>query len=92
MKFKELTDAIAEETAVSKKKAHDITVYIFKSIAERLARQDSCVLNNVGKFSAHLRSIRKSRNPQTGEIIWLPEKMVPKFKTAKALDRSLNKQ
>ena len=55
------------------------------TITEVLGDGEQIVLPGFGTFSVGLRSARKGRNPQTGEVIEIKASRVAKFKAGKSL-------
>ena len=71
---------------VSTKKEAQIAVdCILSSIKESLTNKDTVHIAGFGSFKAVKREARTGRNPQTGEEIYIPERMAPKFVPGKAL-------
>lgn len=64
---------------------------VFDEISEALSRGDRVELRGFGAFSVKHRKARVGRNPRTGELVNVPEKRLPFFKTGKALRENLNK-
>jgi DNA-binding protein HU-beta len=58
---------------------------IFETITRALKGKNPVSLTGFGTFKVAKRKARKGRNPQTGEIIEIKEKSVPKFIPGKAL-------
>jgi integration host factor subunit beta len=63
---------------------------VFDEVAEALAHGDRVELRGFGAFSVKSRSARVGRNPRTGELVQVPKKYVPFFKTGKDLRARLN--
>ena len=80
----ELIEAIAKvtETKVEAAKVLETTL---TAITKSLKKGDPVTLIGFGTFKVVLRAPRKARNPQTGEPIDVPAKMVAKFKPSKAM-------
>ena len=55
------------------------------AISEALAEGDKVQLIGFGTFETRKRKARSGRNPQTGEVIEIPESMVPAFKPGNKL-------
>ena len=78
--IREVTDVIGDAKAA--KKAVDC---IFDSITDALKKNDTVSLTGFGTFRTSRRKARDGRNPLTGEIIRIEEKMIPKFTASKTL-------
>ena len=64
---------------------------ILEEIISALTRGDRVELRGFGAFTVKHRAARQSRNPRTGEIVFVDEKFVPFFRTGKDLRKRLNR-
>ena len=85
MNKKGLTNFVAEEASITKKDANVLIGVVLDGIKAGIVNEGKVTLVGFGTFSVVKRKARTARNPQTGEAIEVPEKMVPKFKPSKAL-------
>lgn len=69
----------------TKKEAQAAVDCVFDSIKKALKKKDTVTLVGFGTFKVDKRKARKGRNPQTGEVIKIKAKKVPKFTAGKAL-------
>ena len=69
----------------TKKEAQAAVDCVFSTITKALKKKDTVTLIGFGTFKVDKRKARKGRNPQTGEIIKIKAKRVPKFVAGKAL-------
>lgn len=69
----------------TKKEAQAAIDCVFSTISKALKKKNSVTLMGFGTFKVQRRKARKARNPQTGEVIKLKAKNVPKFVPGKAL-------
>ena len=69
----------------TKKEAQAAVDCVFDSIKKALKKKDTVTLVGFGTFKVQKRKARKGRNPQTGEVIKIKAKRVPKFMPGKAL-------
>jgi integration host factor subunit beta len=67
-----------------------IVTIIFDEIATALANGDRVELRGFGAFSVKERGSRVGRNPRSGEVVHVPAKRIPSFKTGKLLRKKLN--
>lgn len=74
----------------SKKEAQAAVDCVFSSITDAMKKKDSVTLIGFGTFKVDKRDARKGRNPQTGEVINIAAKNVPKFVAGKALKDVVN--
>lgn len=81
----ELIDALSEETTFSKKDVARVLDSFSDIVVRSLKKGDKLQWSGFGTFSLSKRSARKGINPQTREVIDLPETFVPKFKAGKHL-------
>ena len=84
----ELSELVANEVdGISIATAKDVVKTVFESIATELVEnpEDEIVIQNFGKFFVKLQKGRTAKHFQTGKPIEIPDKMVVKFKAAKAL-------
>ncbi len=69
----------------TKKEAQAAVDCVLASITKALKKKDTVTLIGFGTFKVEKRKARKGRNPQTGEVIKIKAKRVPKFVAGKAL-------
>ena len=87
----ELTAAVAEQAALSKKDAEKAINAVVASITGALADGDKVQLVGFGTFEVRERGARTGKNPRTGEAINIAASKVPAFKAGKALKDTVNK-
>lgn len=64
---------------------------IFNEILQALTAGGRVELRGFGTFSLRKREARVGRNPRTGEMVKVENKLIPFFKTGKELREMLNK-
>jgi len=74
----------------TKKEAQAAVDCIFDSITKALKKKGAVTLVGFGTFKVDKRKARTGRNPQTGEVIKIKAKNVPKFVPGKALKDAVN--
>ena len=81
------SDLINEVVKVigTKKAAREAVNCIFSTITKNLKKKEKVALIGFGTFKVAKRKARKGRNPQTGKIIKIKAKKVPRFVPGKAL-------
>ena len=81
------SDLINEVVKVvgTKKAAREAVDCIFSTITKNLQKKKKVTLIGFGTFKVAKRKAREGRNPQTGEVIKIQAKKVPKFIPGKAL-------
>lgn len=75
---------------LNKKDAEVIINTIFDSIGDALAQGDRVEIRGFGSFTVRQRDAREARNPKSGEIVSIPAKKTPFFKTGKELRFRVN--
>ncbi|MCL6599334.1 HU family DNA-binding protein [Alicyclobacillus macrosporangiidus] len=81
----DLINKVAEQTGLKKKDAEAAVNSVFSAIEEALAAGEKVQVIGFGTFETRKRSARSGRNPQTGEVISIPESTVPAFKPGNRL-------
>ncbi len=89
MNRKELIDALAEKTGLSKKDADNFLSTFVDTVKEELKKGGSVNLVGFGSFKVQHRAARQGRNPQTNETIQIPARNVPVFKAGKEFKSAL---
>jgi len=84
MNKEELILEIAKETC-TKTEAGKALDAMMEAIKKALKKGDKVTLAGFGTFSVAKRSARNGRNPQTGALIKIAARKVPKFTAGKAL-------
>lgn len=87
----ELVAAIAEKSELTKKDAEKALKAFTDVVTEELKAGNKIQLVGFGTFEVVKREAREGRNPQTGEVMPIPESLAPKFKAGKALKDEVNK-
>ncbi len=88
----ELVLRLAEQNPhLYQRDVENIVNAILDTISDALARGDRVELRGFGAFSVKKREARKGRNPRTGELVAVDEKVIPVFKTGKEMRMRLNK-
>ncbi len=76
---------------LNKKEAELVVNTIFDSIGGALLSGDRVEIRGFGSFTIRERDSREARNPKSGEIVKIPNKKTPFFKTGKELRERVNK-
>jgi integration host factor beta subunit len=63
---------------------------IFDSIEDALKSGDKVEIRGFGSFTIRERLGREARNPKSGEVVRIPSKKTPFFKTGKELKERVN--
>ena len=81
----DVISSVADATGLSKRDASGAVDAVVNTIKNALAEGNSVGLIGFGTFEVKTRAARKGLNPQTKEVIDIPEKTVPSFKAGKEL-------
>ena len=84
----ELVNQVAK-VVNTKREAQAAVDCVFQSITKALKKKDTVTLVGFGTVRVDKRKARKGRNPQTGEVIKIKAKKVPKFVAGKALKEAI---
>ena len=87
----DLVNKIAEiHTQLYHRDAEIVVAAILEEIVEALSRGDRIEIRGFGVFAVKHRKARVGRNPGTGELVQVKDKMVPYFKPGKEMRARLN--
>ena len=87
----ELIEKLSYTNGVLNKKESEIIVNtIFNSISDALIAGDRVEIRGFGSFTIRNRDAREARNPKSGDIVRIPSKKTPFFKTGKELREKVN--
>lgn len=82
----ELVDQLAEKNGtLTRKESESVVNLIFDSMGDALRSGEKVEIRGFGSFTVRERDAREARNPKSGDIVDIPAKRVPFFKTGKEL-------
>ena len=87
---KDLILAVSEETGLPQIDTKLIVEEIFEAISKVLEDNNSLEIRGFGTFYNQLRKPRPARNIKTGEIVPLPERVVPLFRYSNDLKSKID--
>lgn len=79
----QLVEAVAKKENLSKKQAESFLSTVIEAIQNGVKKDGEVKLVGFGTFKKIIRKARKGRNPQTGEVIKIAKKTLPKFTPSK---------
>jgi integration host factor subunit beta len=87
----ELIDRLVETNSIlTRKESETVVSMVFDSMCEALKSGDKVEIRGFGSFTIRDRDSREARNPKSGEIVRIPSKKTPFFKTGKELRERVN--
>ena len=86
----ELVEFIAENADLTKADATRALEALVEGVTEGLKKSKKVTLVGFGTFTAKKREAHTGRNPQTGEPVKIPARVVPGFKAGNKLKAALN--
>ena len=87
----ELVEKLAETHGIlSMKEAETVINIVFDGIADALNSGEKVEIRGFGSFTVRERDGREARNPKSGEVVKIPPKKTPFFKTGKELRERVN--
>ena len=87
----ELIEKVMQTHGMLNMKVSEIVVNtVFDSIEEALRVGDKVEIRGFGSFTIRERLAREARNPKSGEVVRIPSKKTPFFKTGKELKERVN--
>ena len=90
MNRKELVDALATKTSLSKTDTDRAIGALLEIISDTLKKGESLSLVGFGSFEVRKRAARTGRNPKTGEELKIKAAKVPAFKAGATLKATVN--
>lgn len=75
---------------LNKRESELIVNTIFDSIGGELVQGGRVEIRGFGSFTIRSRDAREARNPKSGDVVMIPEKKTPFFKTGKELRERVN--
>jgi integration host factor beta subunit len=82
----ELVDTLAEKYGtLTRKESEAVVSLIFDSMGDALRSGEKVEIRGFGSFTVRERDAREARNPKSGQVVDIPAKKVPFFKTGKEL-------
>lgn len=87
----ELVERLVEANGtLSRKESEMVVNIIFDSMCEALQSGEKVEIRGFGSFTIRERDAREARNPKSGDVVKIPAKKTPFFKTGKELRERVN--
>ena len=87
----ELVDKLVESNGILTRKESEVIIsLVFDSMSEALKEGEKVEIRGFGSFTVRDREAREARNPKSGELVKIPSKKTPFFKTGKDLRERVN--
>lgn len=86
----DLINKIADATGLTKLETEAVVEGFIVAVIDALKHGEHVEIRGFGSFRVKERAARKARNPQTGEEIQVPKRMVPVFKVSKEFVRTVD--
>ena len=87
----ELVEKLIEANGVLSRKESELVInIIFDSMCEALQKGEKVEIRGFGSFTIRERDAREARNPKSGDVVSIPAKKTPFFKTGKDLRERVN--
>lgn len=81
---------VAEKCDITYRLGAKVTDAVFEAVEAAILAGEKVSLDSFGTFRTIVRPMRTGRNPQTGEAVEVPEKILCKFKSSSCLKKALN--
>jgi len=85
-----LIDLISEKANITRVKAELVVTTVFDSMVTAIRQGHRIEVRDFGSFEVRHYNPYKGRNPRSGEVIEVPEKVIPFFKVGRNLKRQVN--
>src|SRR3990170_2216508 len=89
MTKKELVEVLSKELNYSKREIERILGKITNTVMEKVKGGEKVAVTGFGTFDLGKRAQRRGRNPQTGDIISIPEMKMPRFRAGKVFKEAV---
>lgn len=88
---RELSDSIARKLGYTQVITRGVIQAFLDECVKELVKGNRLEFRDFGVFETVRRAQKQGRNPKTGEIVTVPQKMVVKFKPGRLVKKSLAK-
>ena len=88
---KEIVDRVAEQSSLSRTKAHTIVQQLFDTIVGELGKGHRIELRDFGVFEVKVLAPSTAQNPRTLERVTVPERRTVRFKAGKGMREKIDR-
>lgn len=88
---KEFINKVKENSEYTNAEIENFIEVFLSTIVECVSAGEKVSFKDFGSFEAKTRAARKCKNPNTGEVIDIPEYNLPVFKAGKSFKNAVNK-
>ncbi len=88
----EFVEKLAKEAGLTKKDARKAVEGMITLVTKALSANEPVLITGFGKFEARTRKASTRTNPQTGQKIKVPTKVVPVFRAGETLKKIVGKK
>jgi integration host factor subunit beta len=81
---------LAANAILNRRDSETVVDIIFDSVRNALKNGEKVEIRGFGSFTIRERNPREARNPKNGEVVSIPSKKTPFFKTGKELRERVN--
>jgi len=86
----ELKRYVSEKTGITPQEAVIVIDVVMQGLIEGIIKEKKVTMPNFGKFEIKFTAGRKARNPKTGEVVFVPDRKVVRFKAARSLKEKVS--
>lgn len=84
-----LIETLASETGTNRRTAEHFLTTLVQIVERTVAQGEKVSITGFGTFDLGKRAARRGVNPQTGDVIQIPEMPMPRFRAGKRLKETL---
>jgi integration host factor subunit beta len=81
---------VGANTVLTRKESELVVNLVFDAMSNALKKGEKVEIRGFGSFTVRERGPREARNPKSGEVVRIPAKRTPFFKTGKELRERVN--
>ena len=86
----DLTGILAQEASIHKVRAAGVINIITEAVQDALINDEKVTISDFGTFTVSKRRAFSGHNPKNGEVMQVPARRIPVFRSGKGLKNALN--